>query len=90
MGLDALFQPRSIAVVGASSDPTKTGGRPVHLLLKHGFAGANYPINPKSDQIQGLPSFASVDDLPEVPDLLVVAVPGASAFVRRSVTSSLS
>ena len=80
MGLDAVFCPRSIAVAGASSDPTKTGGRPVHMLLKHGFAGAIYPINPKSDKVQGLPSFASVDALPEVPDLLVVAVPGAAAL----------
>ena len=78
-GLDALFRPRSIAVVGASSDPTKTGGRPVHLLRKHGFAGAILPVNPKADTIQGLPAFASVDALAETPDLVLVAVPGAGA-----------
>lgn len=77
--LDPLFRPRSIAVVGASSDPTKTGGRPVHLLVKHGFAGAIYPINPKADVVQGLPSYASIDALPEAPDLVLVAVPGAAA-----------
>lgn len=78
-GLGALFQPRSIAIIGASSDPTKTGGRPVNLLKKHGFAGAIYPINPKADIIQGLPAFASVEALPETPDLVLVVVPGAGA-----------
>lgn len=77
--LDPLFRPRSIAVVGASSDATKTGGRPVHLLVKHGFAGAIYPVNPKTDVIQGLPSYASIEALPEAPDLVLVAVPGAAA-----------
>jgi len=50
------------------------------MLMKHGYQGAILPINPKADKIQGLPAFASVDALPEVPDLLVVAVPGAAAL----------
>lgn len=78
-GLMPLFKPRAIALVGASSDPTKTGGRPQYMLMKHGYQGAIYPINPKADKIQGLPAFASVEALPEVPDLLLVAVPGAAA-----------
>lgn len=78
-GAAAIFTPRSIAIVGASTEPTKTGGRPVHLLSKHGFAGSIYPINPKVDEVQGLPAFASIDALPEVPDLVLVAVPGAAA-----------
>lgn len=77
--LTALFQPRSIAVVGASTDPTKTGGRPVHLLLRHGFAGAIYPVNPRAREVQGLICHASLRDLPEVPDLVLVAVPGRAA-----------
>jgi len=79
-GLGKVFRPRSIAVAGASSDPTKTGGRPVHMLLKHGFEGTILPVNPKAGEIQGLPAYPSVDDLPEIPDLLVVAVPGAGAL----------
>lgn len=79
-GLDALFRPRSIAVVGASSDPTKTGGRPVNLLKKHGYGGAIYPVNPSAPTIQGLPAFASVEALPVTPDLVLVAVPGAGAL----------
>lgn len=78
-GAAAIFTPRSIAIVGASTDPTKTGGRPVYMLRKHGFAGAIYPINPKVDEVQGLPAFASIDALPDVPDLVLVAVPGAAA-----------
>lgn len=78
-GLDAVFAPRSIAVVGASTDPTKTGGRPVHLLRKHGFAGAIYPVNPAAEVVQGLAAYPDLDALPEVPDLVLVAVPGAAA-----------
>ncbi|MDF1726237.1 MAG: acetate--CoA ligase family protein [Sulfitobacter sp.] len=78
-GFDAIFQPRSIAVIGASSDPHKTGGRPIHMLKRHGFAGAVYPVNPKSDEIQGLKAYRTLEDLPEVPDLILVLVPGAAA-----------
>jgi len=77
--LTAIFQPRSIAIVGASTDPTKTGGRPVHLLRKHGFSGAIYPVNPKAPEVQGLTAYPSLDDLPEVPDLALIAVPGQGA-----------
>ena len=53
-GLDAFFKARGVAVVGASDDITKIGGRPVQLLRKYGYAGAIYPINPKGGTIQGL------------------------------------
>ncbi|MEZ5650875.1 MAG: acetate--CoA ligase family protein [Burkholderiaceae bacterium] len=79
-GLDLLFRPRSIAIVGASADPTKTGGRPVSLLKKHGYPGAILPVNPKGGRIQDLPAYASVAALPEVPDLALIAVPGAGAL----------
>lgn len=79
-GLDAIFRPASIAVIGASGDHRKTGGRPVHLLKMHGYAGRILPVNPKGGEIQGLPAHASVADLPEVPDLALVAVPGAGAL----------
>ncbi|WP_028956874.1 acetate--CoA ligase family protein [Sulfitobacter sp. 20_GPM-1509m] len=79
-GLDQIFQPNSIAVIGASTDPSKTGGRPVHLLKKHGYAGAILPVNPKADEVQGLTAYASIADLPQVPDLALIAVPGAGAL----------
>tara|TARA_R100000935_G_scaffold56616_1_gene88741 strand:- start:10208 stop:12286 length:2079 start_codon:yes stop_codon:yes gene_type:complete len=70
--LDALWSPKSVAVVGASADPNKTGGRPVAYLLKHGFKGDIWPINPRADKIAELPCFASVSDLPSAPDVAIV------------------
>lgn len=82
--LDALWAPKSVAVVGASADPNKTGGRPVAYLLKHGFKGDIWPINPRADDIAGLPCFASVADLPSAPDVAIVllGVERAEAAVR--------
>ncbi|MBU1314757.1 MAG: acetate--CoA ligase family protein [Alphaproteobacteria bacterium] len=79
--LDALFCPASVAVVGASADPNKPGGRPVSYLIKHGFAGRIYPINPKVESVCGLPCYASVDDLPEAPDVAIVLLAAERAHV---------
>lgn len=76
--LDALFAPRSVAVLGASADPTKIGGRPLAYLRRSGFAGHVYPINPKYDDVQGWACVASVTDAPEAPDLALVALPAAA------------
>jgi acyl-CoA synthetase (NDP forming) len=73
--LAPLFSPRSVAVVGASSDPRKLGGRPLHNLLQFGFRGRIYPVNPAAAQVQGVTAYASVRDLPEVPDQAIVVVP---------------
>ncbi|MDH2353368.1 acetate--CoA ligase family protein [Bradyrhizobium sp. SSUT112] len=73
-GLDALMSPRSIAIVGASQEPTKIGGRPVDLLRRYGYAGRIYPVNPKAAVVQGLQAYASVAELPEAPDLAIIAV----------------
>lgn len=73
-GLDALMSPRSIAIIGASQEATKIGGRPVDLLRRHGYAGRIYPVNPKAATVQGLQAYASVVDLPEAPDLAIIAV----------------
>jgi len=73
--LDALFNPRAIAVYGASSDPTKIGGRPLDFLKGSGYDGPLYPINPKSAVIQGLPAFATVSAVPGPVDMAIVAVP---------------
>ena len=74
-GLDAFFRARSVAVVGASEDITKIGGRPIQLMLKYGYAGDIYPINPKGGIIQGLQAYASVLDTPTAPELAILAVP---------------
>jgi acyl-CoA synthetase (NDP forming) len=77
--LDAVFSPASVAVVGASEDPTKWGGSVLRNLIDGGFEGAVYPINPKAASIMGLPAYASPDDLPETPDLVICALGGAAA-----------
>ncbi len=73
--LSSLFDPRAIAVYGASSDPTKIGGRPLDFLKRSGFDGLLYPINPKLPEIQGLPSYPSIAALPGPADMAIVAVP---------------
>jgi acetate---CoA ligase (ADP-forming) len=74
-GLTPLLAPRSVAVLGASSDPTRIGGRPIAYMRAQGFPGALYPVNPNRAEIQGLKAYASVADLPETPDVAIVAVP---------------
>ena len=75
--LRPLVSPRSVAVIGASDDPTRIGGRPLAYMLRSGFAGPLWPVNPKRETIQGLKAYASVADLPEAPDACIVAVPAA-------------
>ena len=79
MTLRAALEPRSIAVVGASDNPHKVGGRPILYMKRYGFRGAIYPINPGRAEVQGLKAYAALGDLPEVPDLAVVAVAGDEA-----------
>jgi acyl-CoA synthetase (NDP forming) len=70
--LDRLFDPRSVAVVGASADASKLTGRPVSYLQRHGFSGAIYPINPRADLIAGLTCYPDVSSLPSPPDVGIV------------------
>lgn len=79
--LNRLLHPRSVAVIGASGDPAKTAGRPVAYLLKHGFKGAIYPVNPKLDEIDGLPCFRDVASLPAAPDVAIVLLGADRAHV---------
>ncbi|PTW62620.1 6-carboxyhexanoate-CoA ligase [Breoghania corrubedonensis] len=73
-GLGAMLTPRSVAIVGASGDPTRIGGRPIAAMLKAGFKGTILPVNPTRDEVQGLACYATVDDLPEAPEAGIVAV----------------
>lgn len=73
-GLDALFAPRSIAVVGASPDVRRIRGRLLKLLIEGGFDGPIHPVNPSRTEIQGLRAYPSVLDLPEPVDLALIAV----------------
>lgn len=73
--LHALFHPRAIAVVGASDDPVKIGGRPLAFLLRHGYRGRVFPVNPSRPTVQGLPAFPSLAAIPDAVDVAVVVVP---------------
>jgi len=48
---ERLFDPRGIAIIGASADATRAGGQTLHALQRHGYRGGIYPVNPKYDQI---------------------------------------
>lgn len=75
--MDRLFAPRSIAIVGASSNPLAIGGQPIRQLRNHGFTGQIYPVNPNRDVVQELKCYPSIADLPEVVDVAIIAVPAA-------------
>ncbi|QDG75009.1 acetate--CoA ligase family protein [Labrenzia sp. PHM005] len=73
--LDALLKPKSVAIIGASDDPNRIGGRPVQSTLAGGFKGQIYPVNPKRSTVQGLTAYPSITDVPEPVDCAIVAVP---------------
>jgi len=74
--LDTMFYPGSVAVVGASSRPDGgSGARYVSRLHERGFAGGIYPVNPGATEIHGLKAYPDVKSLPELVDLVIVAVP---------------
>lgn len=78
--LDPLIRPRSIAIIGASDEPTRIGGRPIAYMQDQRFQGTIYPVNPKRSSIQGLPAYADVASLPAVPDVGLIAVAGDAAL----------
>ena len=78
-GLNALFAPRSIAIIGASADRDRIGGRMVAYLKQH-FSGAIYPINPNRNRLQELPAYSDIGAAPTPVDLALVSVPTAAAM----------
>jgi len=81
--LRAVFTPASIAVIGASRDPTTIGGLVFDNLLRGRFDGPVYPVNPSARHVQSVAAYASVADCPTVPELVIVCVP--AALVERVV-----
>ena len=73
--LEGLFCPRTLAVIGASSNPDKIGYQIFYNLIEGGFEGKLFPINPKADEILGKKAYPSVLDVPGDIDLAVVAIP---------------
>ena len=73
--LDPLLRPQSVAVIGASDNPARIGGRPIFSMLEGGFKGRLYPVNPNRETIQGLKSYPSISSVPEAVDSVVISVP---------------
>lgn len=78
--LTALLSPRSIAVVGASRSPEKVGSVLLKNIIDSKFTGKLFVINPNADKINGVPCFSDVASLPEVVDLVIIAVPAAKVM----------
>src|SRR3989449_2466571 len=77
-GLDPIFAPRTIAVLGVSRNPAKLGHRLLQNVKESGFPGTVYPVNPSGEAILGFASVPSIDALPEGIDLALVSLPAAT------------
>jgi len=73
-----IFQPRSHAVVGASADVTKFGGRFIRVLLTFGYPGKLYPVNPRESDILGIKTFPRVVDIPEEVEFATITTPAST------------
>ena len=73
--LDPIFKPRSIAIIGASTQVEKWGHRMVVRPSTTGYRGAIYPVNPNAKEVAGLKSFAAIAELPRDVDLAVITLP---------------
>jgi acyl-CoA synthetase (NDP forming) len=74
--LNRIFRPESVAVIGASNDTAKFGGRILENLMKFGFRGKLFPVNPKESQVQGIFSFPDIKDVTDPVDLAIITTPG--------------
>ncbi|MBN1276099.1 MAG: CoA-binding protein [Deltaproteobacteria bacterium] len=75
IGMDVLFNPGSVAVIGASEKPEKLGSHVMNSLIKGGFKGEIIPVNPYSDTTMGLKTYSSISDYGKQIDMVIVAVP---------------
>ncbi len=75
--MERLFNPRSVAVIGASRNPNKIGHKILRNIIDYGFPGNVYPINPKAEEILGLKAYPSVLDVPDTIDLAIISVPAS-------------
>ncbi|HZD04354.1 MAG TPA: CoA-binding protein, partial [Longimicrobiales bacterium] len=78
--LDPLFRPGSVAVIGASRRPGTIGYQILDNLLRHGYQGVIYPVNPHARSIHSIPAYPSVGRIPDTVDLAVVVVPKESVL----------
>lgn len=80
ISLQSVMAPRTVAVVGASRNPGSVGGSLFRNLLHWGFTGTIYPVNPTSSSIAGVRAYATLRDLPEIPELVFIVIPVAQVL----------
>lgn len=78
--LARALQPKSIAIIGASADPTKTASRPLRYLKEGGFAGRIFPVNPRVPEIDGVKCWPSIAAIPEPVDMAFILLPPDAAI----------
>lgn len=78
--LRQVFESRSIAVVGASKDPSKAGHQVLRSLVTAGYMGKVYPVNPNENEILDLPCYSSISAIEEPLDLIVICLPGRAVI----------
>jgi acyl-CoA synthetase (NDP forming) len=78
--IGSILDPKSVAIIGASDDVGRIGGRPIRYLLEAGFSGKIYPVNPNRDTVQALPAYPTIVEVPGPVDLAIVALPAASVL----------
>lgn len=85
-GVLRMLDAKSVAVVGASGDPNKIGYLPIDYLVRFGYPGRVYPVNPRLTEVNGLRCYPSISVLPEVPDLvaIMVAAPKVAGVVEEA------
>jgi len=73
-GMEFFYNPKSIAIVGASRNPDKPGGRPLAALQSRGYAGKIFPINPRHRELAGLECHPTILDVPDDVDMAIISV----------------
>ena len=72
--LERFFNPRAIAIIGASQDLNTISGQPLRFLKGHGYEGKLYPVNPRYEDVAGLRCYPALTEVPEIPDLALILV----------------
>lgn len=81
--LDRALRPQTVAIVGASNNISRISGRALHYLKSAGFTGEIFAINPKRDTVQGLPAYASLEEVPTSPDIALICL--GAAHLRQAI-----
>ncbi len=87
----SFFNPKSVAIIGASADPKKTGSRAQRFLVSHGYKGKIFPVNPNREEIFGLKCYPNLKSINEQVDYIFIAVDGNKIFeaIRDAVSKKV-